>query len=203
MLEGLSAVGKSTVAPFLARSLDAAALPTLLPQFEHVRKGVDETRLVMPRLHFWMMTNYAVSETIRRALRQGQNVVIESYFYRTLATHSALGVTQLPEVDWNRALVPDMAFLLTVDESVRKRRMAERERRDGLSYWSRMEESNVTATRRMYESFGLTHFDTNGLDVASVVEGLTQVVNAQWRQPLSRSHETGESSASPTSTRCE
>ncbi|MGF0173206.1 hypothetical protein ACQF36_22705 [Streptomyces sp. Marseille-Q5077] len=95
VLEGLSAVGKSTVAPLLAQSLDAVAMPTLLPEFEHVRKEVDKKQLAMPRLHFWMMTNYAVSETIQHVLRHGQDVVVESYFYRTLATHDG-GHDKLP-----------------------------------------------------------------------------------------------------------
>ncbi|MGW2998742.1 AAA family ATPase [Streptomyces sp. NPDC001155] len=185
VLEGLSAVGKSTVAPLLARSLDAEIMPTLVSEFEHLRKKVDERQLVMPRLHFWMMTNYAVSEEIRHILAQGQDVVVESYFYRTLATHAAMGVTKLPEVDWARALTPDMAFLLTVDESVRQHRLAERERRNGRSYWSRVEESNVEATRRTYESFGLAPFETNGLDVARVVQGLADLVNEQGRQSVS------------------
>lgn len=188
VLEGLSAVGKSTVAPLLARSLDAEVMTTLVSEFEHLRKAVDERQLVMPRLHFWMMTNYAASEEIRHTLAQGRDVVVESYFHRTLATHAAMGVTKLPEVDWDRALTPDMAFLLSVDESVRQHRLVERERRNGLSYWSRIEESNVEITRRTYESFGLISLETNGLDVAGVVQRLTQLVNEQGRQSVSAQH---------------
>ncbi|MFI2204724.1 hypothetical protein ACH47Z_28830 [Streptomyces sp. NPDC020192] len=175
MLEGLSAVGKSTVSPLLAERLDATLIPTLLPEFETVRKGVDRTRLVMPRLHFWMMTNYAVSETVREHVRSGQDVVVESYFYRTLATHAALGASQLPEINWDHALAPDMTVLLTVDEPVRQERLAERERQHGLSYWSRREESNVEVTRRTYEALGLQPFDTTRLNAAQVAERLAQL----------------------------
>ncbi|MGW1006463.1 hypothetical protein [Streptomyces sp. NPDC002520] len=172
MLEGLSAVGKSTVSPLLAERLDATLIPTLLPEFETVRKGVDSTRLVMPRLHFWMMTNYAVSETVRECIHSGQDVVVESYFYRTLATHAALGTSQLPEINWDHALAPDVTVLLTVDEPVRQRRLVDRDRQHGLSYWSRREEANVEVTRRTYESFGLTSFDTTGLNAAEVADKL-------------------------------
>lgn len=176
VLEGLSAVGKSTVSPLLAERLGATLIPTLLPEFETVRKGVDRTRLVMPRLHFWMMTNYAVSETVREFVRSGQDVVVESYFYRTLATHAALGAAHLPEINWDHALAPDMTILLTVDEPVRQQRLAERDREQGLSYWSRLEESNVEVTRLTYDSLGLTSFDTNGLDASEVADGLADLV---------------------------
>ncbi|MFC5253432.1 AAA family ATPase [Streptomyces nigrescens] len=168
VLEGLSAVGKSTVAPILADTLRATLIPTLIPAFEKTRVSLDKKRLVMPRLHFWMMTNYSASEKVRDALNAGQDVVVESYFYRTLATHAALGVTQPPAVDWAHALVPHMTILLTVDEAVRQKRLTQREQEQGLSYWSRLEESNVEITRQTYESFGLTPFNTNGLDAVEV-----------------------------------
>lgn len=175
VLEGLSAVGKSTVAPLLAERLGASLVETLLPSFDDVRVQVDRARLVMARLHFWMMCNYAVSDMVRQHLAHGRDVVAESYFYRTLATHAAMGATHLPLVDWDRAVRPDLTVLLRVDEPQRQRRLAERELSGGLSYWSRLEESNVEVTRRTYELFGLTVLDTTGLDDADVADRLTKL----------------------------
>lgn len=175
VLEGLSAVGKSTVAPLLAERLGASLVETLLPSFDDVRVQVDRSRLVMARLHFWMMCNYAVSDLVREHLASGRDVVVESYFYRTLATHAAMGATHLPPVDWERAVRPDLTVLLTLDEAQRQARLAERERGSGLSYWSRLEESNVTVTRRTYESFGLTVLDTTDLDDGDVADRLNKL----------------------------
>jgi thymidylate kinase len=177
VLEGLSAVGKSTVAPLLAEQMGASLVETLLPSFDDVRVQVDRSRLVMARLHFWLMCNYAVSDLVREQLAQGRDVVVESYFYRTLATHAAMGATRLPEVDWDRAARPDLTVLLAVDETLRQLRLAERELSGGLSYWSRLEESNVAVTRHTYESFGLAPLDTTGLDVAEVTRRLTTLTN--------------------------
>ncbi|MFJ9420035.1 hypothetical protein ACIRPT_38655 [Streptomyces sp. NPDC101227] len=141
--------------------------------------SLDQKRLVMPRMHFWMMTNYAASEAVRGALAAGQDVVVESYFYRTLATHAALGVNKLPAVDWEHALLPHMTVLLTVDEAVRQKRLAQRYQQRGLGYWSRLEEFNVEVTRRTYDSFDLTPFDTNGLDAFGVAEGIAQKMRSQ------------------------
>src|SRR5262245_5703107 len=55
VVEGLSAVGKSTVAPMLAEAIGAEYLPTLIPAFEDLRRLIDRSGLVMARLHFWMM----------------------------------------------------------------------------------------------------------------------------------------------------
>jgi thymidylate kinase len=179
VLEGLSAVGKSTVAPVLAEKLGASLIETLLPSFDDVRVHVDRSRLVMARLHFWMMCNYAVSDLVRESLDQGQDVVVESYFYRTLATHAAMGATHLPPVDWSRAVSPDLTVLLTVDESERQRRLTQRERCAGLSYWSRLEESNVDVTARKYESFGLTTLDTTDLDSVEVAAQLANLAGVE------------------------
>jgi len=175
VLEGLSAVGKSTVAPLVAEGIGASLLETLLPAFDDVRVQVDRSRLVMARLHFWLMCNYAVSDLVREQLAHGRDVVVESYFYRTLATHAAMGARVHPGVDWARAATPDLTVLLTVDEPQRQRRLAERRLGDGLSYWSRLEESNVEVTRSTYESFGLSVLDTTGLTVAEVAHRLTEL----------------------------
>ena len=126
VLEGLAAVGKSTIAPLLAAALDAELVETQLPEFTQARRYMDEQRSVNARLHFWMMANYAVSDIVREHLRTGRDVVIESYFYRTLATHAAMGARQLPEVDWGRAAAPNLAIELTLREPHRQRRLAER-----------------------------------------------------------------------------
>ena len=173
VIEGLSAVGKSTVAPLVAEQLGAELVESLLPSFDDVRVHVDRLETVMARLHFWLMCNYAVSEMVRAQLARGHDVVVESYFYRTLATHAAMGATHLPDIDWGRAVMPDAKVLLTVDEEVRRRRLIERQTNGRLSYWSKLEESNVIATRETYESFGLSPLDTTGLGVAEVTERLT------------------------------
>lgn len=166
VVEGLRAVGKSTVAPLLAAELSATwvTVPTLLTD---LRAHIDEVDL-MARLHFWMMCDYAVSAKAREHLAAGSSVVVESYFYRTLATHAAMDASVLPRVDWGSATVPDLAVLLTLDEAVRQRRLTERRRLVSESRWARLEEVRVDVAWRTYESFGLAQVDTDGLDPREV-----------------------------------
>jgi dTMP kinase len=177
VLEGLSCVGKSTIAPLLAQALDAVLVPTLVAEFERVRKRVDEGCSASARLHFWMMANYTVAGQVRRLLGEGRAVVLESYFHRSLATHAAIGVSDLPNVDWACAVQPDITVLLTLDELVRQHRLRERARTGGLSRWAGIEEGNVDQARRMYESFGLTTLDTTGKTPRQVVCDVVSLVD--------------------------
>ncbi|MFI0445136.1 hypothetical protein [Actinomadura sp. 6N118] len=178
VLEGLSCTGKSTIAPLLASRINAVFLSTLLQEYEPIRMRVDLSDSVQARMHFWLMANYTCSQRIRQELANGRSVVVESYFYRTLATHSALGVRDLPAIDWEEAALPDLAVQLTVAEQARRRRLEERDLAHGMSIWARQIEANAEQVRRIYLSFNLTMFTTDGLETAQVVDGLEQLINA-------------------------
>lgn len=176
VLEGLAGVGKSTIAPLLALALDADLVDTQLPELAQARRYVDGRRSVNARLHFWLMANYAVSDVVRSRLRAGRDVVIESYFYRTLATHVAMGARPLPVVDWDRVVVPDLAIELTLHESLRQRRLAERDPSGPKGYWSDLAESGLARLRSVYESFDLTPVDASGLTPGQVVNRIQRLL---------------------------
>jgi dTMP kinase len=168
VLEGLSAVGKTTVAPIAARLLGAELIPTLPPWLAETRLRIDATLVATARLHFWMMCNYAAADVIEATLTAGRDVVVESYFYRTLATHTAIGVGSLPGIDWRAAPYPDLALLLTVDETVRQERLDLRRGTNKYTHWTSSEETDVAATVAAYASFGLPAVDTTGLTPTEV-----------------------------------
>jgi dTMP kinase len=176
VLEGLSATGKTTVAPALAEALDAVLLDTLNDRFTPMRRNVDASRCPTARMHFWLLVNYLASDTVRATLAAGRSVVMESYFYRTLATHAAMGVTSLPEVDWSVARRPDHAFLLTVDDAERRRRLAARDEEADRGFWYRLEAGRTHVTREVYASSGIPAVDTTGLDPAGVVKAIVAML---------------------------
>jgi thymidylate kinase len=176
VLEGLAGVGKSTIAPLLAAALDADLVETQLPEFTQVRNYVDEQRLVNARLHFWLMANYAVSDVVRSRLRAGRDVVIESYFYRALATHAAMGARPVPVVDWDGVVVPDLAIELTLREPLRQQRLVERDSSGSRGYWSDLAESGLATLRSVYGSFGLASLDTTGLTPGQVVNRIQRLL---------------------------
>ncbi|MEY9846134.1 thymidylate kinase [Streptacidiphilus sp. BW17] len=176
VLEGLSATGKTTVAPLLADALGAVLLDTLNARFEPMRRNVDASRNVMARMNFWMMVNYLASDTVRATLATGRSVVMESYFYRTLATHAAMGVTPVPEIDWSHARRPDNSFVLTVDDAIRRQRLDARDEEKNRSYWYRLEADNIHVTRKIYAGANIVPVDTTGLRPDGVVKAIVDLL---------------------------
>lgn len=174
VLEGLSATGKTTIAPLLADALDAVLLDTLNDRFAPMRRNVDASRCPTARMHFWLLVNYLASDTVRATLDAGHSVVMESYFHRTLATHAAMGVAVLPEIDWNVARRPDHAFLLTVADTERRRRLAERDEEVDRGFWYRLEAGRTRVAQNVYASARIPAVDTTGLDPVGVV---TAIIN--------------------------
>lgn len=172
VLEGLSCTGKSTIAPLLAQTVGADFFDTPVSELKQLRQSFDDDCSVNARAHFWMMANYLVSEHVRQSLNDGRSVVLESYFYRTIATHTALGVHPVPVVNWEQAVEPHAVALLQLDEGVRQQRLRERAAQAGTTYWHQREEANVTKTVQTYESFGLSAVDTTLRTPAQVVAGL-------------------------------
>lgn len=179
VLEGLSATGKSTVAPKLAAALDAVLLDTLNDRFTPMRRTIDAARSPVARIHFWMLVNYLASDAVRSALETGRSVVMESYFLRTLATHAAMGVDPLPAIDWKAARRPDHSVLLTLDEAVRAQRMTARDEETHRSFWYRLESQRIEVTRKVYAEAGIHELDTTGLDPDDVVRAIVAHLQAE------------------------
>lgn len=186
VVEGLAGVGKSTVAPLLAAALGADLVDTQLPELAQARRYTDASRSVHARLHFWMMANYVVSDVVRRRLRAGRSVVIESYFYRTLATHGAMGALPLPAVNWDQVMVPDLAIELTLHEPLRQRRLAGRERSGPSRYWDELTESGLATLRDIYDSFSLTPIDATDLTPDQVVNHIVGLLTTPHAEAVMR-----------------
>lgn len=186
VVEGLSAVGKSTVAPVTARLLGAEFIPTLPAWLADTRLRIDSTRVTAARLHFWMMCNYAAADVIDATLAAGRDVVTESYFYRTVATHTAIGIANVPEINWRAVPYPDVAVLLTVDEKVRQERLELRRGTGKYTYWTSSEESNVAATSAAYASFGLPTLDTTGYTPVAIAGEIARLLSRTMLQPNQR-----------------
>ncbi|GAB7186176.1 hypothetical protein ATKI12_6007 [Kitasatospora sp. Ki12] len=180
-LDGLSASGKSTVAPLVATLVSGVHLTDgALPTFDRMRAEVDATGILPARFHWWLMANHIKSETARALIRAGRTVVVESYFPRTIATHRAMGHDCVPGYP-DTALVPDVPILLEVDEVVRQERLHRRAVEGTLTDWHQREEPNVAESSRVYRAFGLRPVDGTGRSPEEVARGIADVVRSHAR----------------------
>ncbi|MFD7832608.1 hypothetical protein [Kitasatospora sp. NPDC059803] len=183
-LDGLSASGKTTVAPLVAALVNGVHLTDgTLPTFPRMRVEVDAAGILPARFHWWMMANHIKSETARALTESGRTVVVESYFPRTIATHRAMGHGCVPEYP-EGALVPNVPILLEVDERVRQERLRRRAELGTLSSWHRREEPNVAESSRVYRAFGLLRVDGTDRTPDEVARSIADTVRSSARTAL-------------------
>ncbi|MFD5433849.1 AAA family ATPase [Kitasatospora sp. NPDC127067] len=180
-IDGLSASGKTTVAPLVAAFADGVHLADdTLPTFPRTRAEVDAVGILPARFHWWLMANHIKSETARTLVEAGRTVVVESYFPRTIATHRAMGHDCAPEYP-EGVLVPHVPILLEVDERVRQERLRRRAELGTLSSWRRREEPNVAESSRVYRAFGLLRVDGTDRTPDEVARSIADTVRSYAR----------------------
>ncbi|MER7847494.1 hypothetical protein ABTZ03_26535 [Kitasatospora sp. NPDC096077] len=178
-IDGLSASGKSTVAPLVAAFINGVHLThDASPSFPRMRAEVDTTDNLPARFHWWLMANHMTSETARMLTESGRSVVVESYFPRTIATHRAMGHDWPPEYP-SGALVPNVPILLEVDERIRQERLRRRAERGTLSYWHQREEPNVVESSRVYRAFDLLRVDSTDRTPEQVARAIADIVRSR------------------------
>lgn len=167
-LEGLSGVGKSTVAPLLARALRAEIVPAVPTSFEAIRRQLNESTSIDARFCFFLCAVICSGSTVACYLNSGRPVVVESYLYRTVAFHRGMGAKLM--VDCSRLdVLPTHVFHLTCSEAERLRRRAERGEPEHRSKWDTLAECSASAILKEYACFPMQVIDTSQLTPAEVV----------------------------------
>lgn len=158
-LEGPRGAGKSTIAAPLADALNADLLPTVPPEYQPLRRYLDEHgRSPDARYALFLSALLTAADQIRERLERGRGVVVESYFARAAATHRGYGSTlhvQLPaHVPW------PTIYRLECDPAHRARRTAQRAKPD--TWWDLLAERNSAAIDQAYTRFPAHRIDTTG-----------------------------------------
>ena len=121
-LEGLSGVGKSTLAPMVARQLGAELLPAIPIDLQERRKEADASDNPTFRHSFYV---WAIATTCQRVRYWPDHTlwVVESYMGRAMAYHLGMGST-LRVAPWALVPQPAVSVMVTCDEDVRLSRRA-------------------------------------------------------------------------------
>ncbi len=159
VIEGLSGVGKTTLAPRLAAELNADFIPSIPPEFAATRIAIDAQRNVETRHLFYLTALAATSSIIRPRIEDGENILLESYFDRAQAFHLAMGSAVSINVSF--FVQPDLVIVLECEEEVRLQRLRERTS-SRLSYWHHQTERSVERIRAYYDTLAAAeHLDSS------------------------------------------
>lgn len=149
ILEGLSATGKSTLAPLVATKIGATFLGSIPSSFAVARREVDRQGDVNVR-HVFYATALAVQTlAIRERLDEGITIVLESYIDRANAFHRAMGSTV--EIDESVFIKPRITVLIECEEAERRRRLAARSA-TRVNPWQPRSEAVADEIRKQYDA---------------------------------------------------
>lgn len=133
VIEGLTGVGKSTAAAALSDALDMEFVTVFPHEFRPAQDLLENDPTALDARYAIFVAGLMVSaRRINNLLDAGESVVVDSWIYRTIATHTAMGSKlSIKPPSWFPD--PDIKILLTCDDAVRKQRIAARGRSSG--YW--------------------------------------------------------------------
>ncbi|MEK7643224.1 MAG: AAA family ATPase [Patescibacteria group bacterium] len=172
-LEGLHGVGKSTVAELVAGHLGIKVTPTIPEVFAQARKHVNDGESIEARFMLFLSATLSAGELIKQMLAEGQNVIVESYIYRTIAFHEGMGsliTMQIPD----RLFQPTHSILLVCDPLNRARRLEER---GGLrNRWDAFAETHSDEIMARYLAFNFPIVDTTNLKAEQVASKVLEMI---------------------------
>lgn len=177
VLEGIDGVGKSTIAQELRGLLSRKGIPVILYEkvekkyrkFDRLKPFIKSTSIATSHLFYLSSSSYK-SEIIRKLLKRHW-VICDRYAYSTEAYHRAKGSKIRLPMEKLGILKPDFAFLITLDEKIRRRRLKKRGKFDKDDMVLKKVGSMPHKKEKIFKGFGLIPIDNSG----SLSETMSQI----------------------------
>lgn len=174
-IEGLSGVGKSTISRILANEWGAEIIATVPKEFDGLRRFLDRSDMnsIHARFCFFLSAVLYNEKNIRTALTDGRNVVVESYLFRTIASHRGMG-SGLSIGFPQDILMPNPALYLTCEEGERRQRCNRRVKEK--TFWDELAEQQAAMVLYEYSQFNMTPIDTTHQAPEAVVASILKIL---------------------------
>lgn len=184
VFEGIDGVGKTTCCRALCAALRRRGVRAVYYErdIERPHEGynafkpfIKASASTNESLLFYLASSIHKSEVITNLL-QRQWVICDRYLYSTLGYHYVRGAQQRLVASGRTVpvLVPDYAFLLTLPEAVRQRRLRERHGSKPFELVRKRPGTNLYRMERFLRSCPLTELDNSG-SVAATVDKVLQL----------------------------
>jgi len=174
-LEGLHGVGKSTISQLIANELGVDLTPTIPKAFTASRRHVSEGSSLEARYMLFLSATLSAGEEIEEKLKNGTDVVVESYVFRTIAFHEGMG-SRLKITLPKELFLPTHTILLTCNPQIRAKRLEERG--GSRSRWDISAEAAQEGILERYAQFGFPEVDTTDSNPQQVANKVMEVINA-------------------------
>ncbi|MCX4584699.1 thymidylate kinase [Streptomyces sp. NBC_01481] len=131
VLEGVSGIGKSTLAAILGERMGAATLHTLPEPLTSLSAAVNSLLRPLPQLAFYVSGLLHASDLVR-ASAAGDHVVADRYVSSVIACHAAVNAVAMDQVEGMLApfrpylVQPDRTFYLRASEGVLRDRLRQK-----------------------------------------------------------------------------
>lgn len=176
VIEGLTGSGKSTIAEALARRIGGITPQLMTPGLKAAQSEVedDPTKLDV-RYALFIAASLGLASRVQGLLGAGAPVVVDSWHYRTVATHECLGSS----LRWDPPIwlpVPTVAVFLDLEDRIRHQRITERGRASG--HWKRMCEQHSAAIKARYRELAPTmRWVDSSASVDSIVDTIEEMIS--------------------------
>lgn len=180
VIEGVDAVGKTTIARMLEDALGYTYLYTPQAPFSVIRSLVEEMEDINTRFFYYLTSVIGVQPQLKSMLASGKKVVIDRYVYSTMAMHTVLGA-KVQSVNMRELPIiwPNVGILLTTQTDVRIKRMESRAKQPTHDKKIERFIKEADEAETIYRSFNdLSEIDTTNLTIDQVFAKSVQLLRS-------------------------
>ncbi len=180
VIEGVDAVGKTTIARMLEDTFGYTYLYTPQAPFSVIRSLVEEMEDINTRFFYYLASVIGVQPQLKSMLSSGKKVVIDRYIYSTIAMHTVLGARVQAVVMRELPIVwPNAGILLTAQANVRINRMESRAKQPTHDKKIERFIKEADEAEAIYRSFNeLSPIDTTDLSIEQVFAVSVQLLRS-------------------------